>query len=104
MHDWFPLALSVAGAVVSFGTMLCVAVIGWLVKYVMQNTERRLIQLEQKTEVHAGNLATAAATTVAEQQTLGELRDEIRELRAEVRAIIGQRPLIAPRGPVPHSP
>jgi septal ring factor EnvC (AmiA/AmiB activator) len=86
--NWFPLALSLAGALLSSLSMICITIIGFLVKYVLQNTERRIVQIESKVESHANSIATANAQTVSEQKTLGELRDEIRELRAEVRTII----------------
>jgi hypothetical protein len=97
-YTWVPIALSAVGTLLSFFAMLCVTVIGFLVKYVLQNTERRILQLETKTETHASSLATAAAQTVSEQKTLGELRDEIRELRSEVRTILNARAVVgAPR-------
>jgi hypothetical protein len=93
MHDvsfWLPIVLSGAGATVSFFTMICVAIIGWLVKYVLSSTDRRIVSLEGKTESHANHIATQTTQTVAEQKALEDLRGDIGEMRTRFETLSPQ--------------
>lgn len=81
MTFWLPIILSGVGATLSFFTMLCVAIIGWLAKYVMSSFERRIVSLETKTDAHAKHIASATTQTESEAKSMGELRKEFGELR-----------------------
>lgn len=86
--SWLPVIVSGAGAIVSFVTMLSVGIIAWLVKYVLANTERRIVQLETKTENHSTQIATAAAQTVSEQEAITGMRSDIGDLRSKFETFI----------------
>ena len=87
---WLPIVLSAAGATVSFFTMLCVAVIGWLVKYVLASTDRRIVELEKKADAHSEHIASATTQTEAEQKALSEIRADFGVMRDRFEQLANQ--------------
>ncbi len=93
MHDvsvWLPLVLSAAGATVSFFTFLCVSIIAYLVRYVLASTDRRIVDLERKSDEHATHIASATTQTESERAALAELRTEIGEMRDRFESLATQ--------------
>ncbi len=93
MHDmtfWLPIVLSAAGATVSFFTMICVAIIGWLVKYVLTSTDRRIVDLEKNTAAHSQHIASATTQTEAEAKALAEIRQDFGAMRDRFEQLSGQ--------------
>lgn len=82
-YSWVPLVLSISGALISFMAALCVAIIAWLVKYVLGNSERRILQLEVKAEGHDKYIASATTQTVSEQQAIARIDEALESIRTK---------------------
>lgn len=80
LTSWAPV-VSAAGAIVSALSFVAIGVIGWLVKYVLANTERRIAALESKVDDHDRKISTASAHTDAERREIAGLVASIEELR-----------------------
>lgn len=81
MPSWFSVAVSAVAGLISLLTMLVVTLIGWFVRYVLANTDRRLIQLEQKTESHAKHVASQETQTAQEREAITALRSDVGDMR-----------------------
>ena len=79
--SWIPIILSGVGAVISFTAVIFVAIIGFLVRYVLANFEHRVRMLEQKAEKYAEHMASSTTQTQAETDALKELRGELGSVR-----------------------
>ncbi len=90
MHEWIPLVLSGAAAIVSGVAVVCVAIIGWLIRYVFTSVDRRVVDLEKKTGEHASHIAGAVAQSVAEEKIIKEMSGMINDMREKVEALTNQ--------------
>lgn len=100
----YSLAVSVAGALISFAAVVCVGIIGFLVKYVLSGADRRINLLESKLESHSAHIASAITQTQTDQRMLqnletsiGELRGRVEILSTQIATLIGS---MAKRSPV----
>lgn len=94
-HD-YALVISAGGAVISFVAMLCVGVIGFLIKHVLSTFDKRLDSVETKTESHGNHISSAIAQTESEKKVLAELqtsvsamRDRIETLSTQIATLLG---------------
>lgn len=98
MQPWVPLIISLGAALLSGFTGVCMAVIAYLVRYVMTSTDRRIVSLETKAEAHDKHIASATTQTASEQIALTELRTMVSDMREKIEDLGSQIAVLVSRG------
>ncbi len=98
IQPWVPLLISLGAALLSGFTGVCMAVIAYLVRYVMTSTDRRIVSLESKTEAHDRHIASATTQTASEQIALTDLRSMVSDMRSRIEELSNQISVLVSRG------